>query len=373
MQKNKKAQKKNKKQRRVSPNSNGNALGNGVATHIHLGPNTVNWMRALSNPESAPLAGVPVAPVQRARSLRVFAKGTLKTGDTSTSSTGFVAMNPEGGVSNDSATASGGFVRASDLGTFAGSTIGLAGTGVSGFNSNSDYTSAQVGTGNTQFEYRVVAAKLRVRYTGTELNRGGEIVGLLDPNHFSLQGRSQASLLTDIDAVKLPVVQKWATLRWKPFSSQSRNDAVYNSALPTYTPAATDTSFYMGIMLTAPSVATQLTFEWEAYAVYQAYGPLIRGVECVPADILGYNAVSSALLTSGMHKLTHDPDAQVTKNLLAHTARHIADHSSFIQKIPMSHVALLKDSSKNSSWFHDFLDDLGNMFGIGSFLTDLFL
>jgi len=61
---------------------------------------------------------------------------------------------------------------------------------------NNPYTTAVVNSGaaSTRATGRIVGGELRVRYTGTLLNRGGMIYGLTDPDHAGVDGYTTATL-----------------------------------------------------------------------------------------------------------------------------------------------------------------------------------
>jgi hypothetical protein len=256
--------------------------------HVKLGAGTAAYATALINPISGPLVDVPNAPALWCRVYRTFNRsqfGTALGGNAP--GIGFVASDPFGGVVNNP----GGLSVRSSSSTYAPvaiSTLELGAPGVIATGSNSDYATASVGIGPTQFEFRPVAHLLRMRYTGTELNRGGQIFALQDPNHRSVQGRQVADFGADINCKRFTVNRVWKNILYKP---AHHSDYDYQSAIPAYTPANTDERFFMAFMVTSADPAVSVTFEFEAWTITAAHGAAIRGTAPSPVDVVGFHAV----------------------------------------------------------------------------------
>jgi len=62
--------------------------------------------------------------------------------------------------------------------------------------------------------YRTVASGLRVRYTGTELNRGGTIISLANNNHSQMYGQSFVALENNPSATLHPNNRQWIGNSW---------------------------------------------------------------------------------------------------------------------------------------------------------------
>lgn len=87
-------------------------------------------------------------------------------------------------------------------------------------NLESSYSDAWL-TGNKRV--RLVAAGIRARYTGTELNLGGNMVLFREPDNASLlpsQGDeySMDEVLAHPNALVIPISRKWKNVVWKPVS-----------------------------------------------------------------------------------------------------------------------------------------------------------
>jgi len=74
--------------------------------------------------------------------------------------------------------------------------------------------------------YRPVALGMRVRYTGTELNRGGRIIPVFFPTGRSLAGVVPNDLLANDNVHSEPVDRRWHGTFWRPTITQ---DTIYRT------------------------------------------------------------------------------------------------------------------------------------------------
>lgn len=237
-----------------------------------------DYARALVNPFTGPLACIPNFPALMSRKVRVWSKGVLETG---TNGVGFICADPNRGAVSDVSCVN--FTDAS----FAGTTIVTPATaGVNNGYSNSDYVNSQIAVNGITF--RVVASGIRIRYVGTELDRGGYVVALSDTNHNSLYNRSISALDAEINSKRFPVNREWITVVYRAVRDADDDFGT----IAAQTPATTDLSFYQGIMVQAPG-ATTVTFEWEYYTIYEFQGSNARGQTPSHVDVVGYGAVSA--------------------------------------------------------------------------------
>lgn len=256
---------------------------------------TSEYCHALCNPFDAQPCGVPLAPVLQTYKSKNYAKGTLHTG---TAGVGFLLCSPNLLAVNDAAPIH------YTTSAYAGSTMEVTGTGVNSASSNAPFVSSQIGNAASQILYRLVAAGIRLRYGGTELNRGGFKIALIDPTHDGLEGRDQASLLSDQQATRYSVNRDWTSVIWRPVV-----EAEYR--FRTGVSGATDEPC-MGIMVVSPDATLDSLFEWEAYAIYEYQGAVARGQTVTFADPTGFAAVQSVSNTmSGSYRL---PGHQVAES-----------------------------------------------------------
>lgn len=236
---------------------------------------------------------LPVPPTFPNERLSVFCKGGTATG---TAGTGFVAMNPYAMVNGDNAFASAP-VFASDA-TWTGTGIAIpSGTspgsnGVVGYPSNSPYTGADIGPTSDDIQYRLVAAGIRILYSGTELDRGGTIYGLcrpVDDSNNTLVGAYTSTLRKyDYVSAHSPKSNVWEELIHVPSAGNSFSDK--------YIDTATYGAPNMAIMFTS---STPITYVWEAYAHFEVIGTPARGKISAEEDIEGTRAVQAGFQNTG--------------------------------------------------------------------------
>lgn len=290
---------------------------------VRLSPCARAYAHTLMNPFEGPMGCVPSTPALLSRKVRVFARTTMTTG---TNQFGFVCADPR------SSTANGNVCLKVTTATYAGTTFDLATTpptGVTDVVSNSDY--ATLG-GTTGITVRPVGSGIRMRYAGTELNRGGIVVGLQDPNHNSLQGRTQANLESDINSKRFTVSRNWVTVLYKP-AYQADTDF---GNIVANTGAAADLCFFMGLCCTAPATAAAV-FDVEFFTVFEAQGAAVRGTTISEVDETGFGAVQTALLRSN-HLLPHEGPPKVD-GFLADVGDVVAKGTSAVVSFASSPLA----------------------------------
>lgn len=228
----------------------------------------VKYAKAIHAPWNEIDACVPIMPCFPSQKVSAWVKGTFSTG---TASTGFVLVVPE-------------VLAASDVygvsytgSTYAGSTLVQTGTGVVQKYSNSPFLDANFSAGDVIG--RVVACGVRVRYAGTELERGGIILSICHPDHSSLDTSSSSDLEAFSTVHAEPVNRKWHECVWYPIDA---TEVAYKDL--------TTGSACMGIMVTAPST-DPLLFEFEVYLRFEAIGSATRGHTSMAGDVVGGSAV----------------------------------------------------------------------------------
>lgn len=240
-----------------------------------LSPCARDYLSVLENPFSGKVACVPQFPSIPSRKVRYWAKGVAHTG---TAGVGFVALNPF--VSWNEVLADPARSVYYTGPTFAGTTTSysLGTTGVSAASLNSEYIST------SNYKYRLVAAGLRVRYAGTELNRGGRVFCLEEPDHATTSGFSMSSIgQYDTHRVFRPDQQ------WKSVTHHPADEDEFDY----FTPTVAGNLHYLLIMMEAADAATTLAFEWEVDCIYELIGPVVRGLTPTPVDMVGLSAVQT--------------------------------------------------------------------------------
>jgi hypothetical protein len=200
-------------------------------------------------------------------------------------------MNPFWAFSNISATGgTSGFISFSSsptlfVGTSVDGTVGTAGTTVVA--SNSQFNSSDLGTSTASIQYRIVAAGLRIRYAGTELNRGGIVAGVQMPDHGSIIGATMVSVQSMDEHQTFRPGNGWITLTYQP--SNANEVEFVNSISTVFTG---NSSYSMAFVITDPGVS--IGFEFEGAIVVEYTGSPARGKSSSPGDEQGFSAVSSS-------------------------------------------------------------------------------
>lgn len=271
---------------------------------VQLGTCAAQYAAALGNPFNGPLACIPLFPSIPSQRIRTWVRGSMSTG---TAGYGSISANPFF-VANT--TASAGFtpVRFTDN-TYAGAISAgfpVAAGSVVGVNkvyANSPYSAAQISA--TGIMFRVVAAGLRIFYTGTVLNKGGVLYGLQHPNHQSIEGYTPDNMMAFEEAAKTSNTNetKTFTVYYKPVD---QDDLEFSSANGKAgnddDPVTVNGGHYMGIAVVAPIgtpfVAQQFDFEY--FSIIEFTGPNVPSKQPSDADPQGFSAVNT--VTAGNPK-----------------------------------------------------------------------
>lgn len=260
-----------------------------------------DYARCLANPFSGPLACIPDFPVLHSSKQRVWIKGSFSTG---TSGIGYVIMTPEGGCINDAPALW--YSSAAYIPT----TVDIADVNTVAATTNSQYPTAGIGNTRATSQYRVVGAGIRIRYMGTELNRGGFKIGVIDPTHDTLNASSVVSMRAEPTSVEFAVGREWSQVLYRPVFSDELQFASVVTNVP-----------YMGFMVQAASAATPLQYEFEYAAVYEYQGRNIRGMTPSHSDPTGFAAVNASSLTNPALIPNKMPD-QKRETLSVQSAAH---------------------------------------------------
>jgi hypothetical protein len=195
----------------------------------------------------------------------------------------------------------------------------------------------------------VVAAGLRVRYSGTELERGGIKICLHEPTHGNLNGYDEAA----IDAVKqsrrVQVNREWTTVLYRPVRTE---DLAYRDSIagPTATSASAST-YFMGVLVAAPS-STAISLEYEFFVLHEYQGSTVRGQTPTHVDPTGAAAVMYTAQSSRALQPSNTSDAKRQGDMINEVSKyvvkgvsHAVHHYTQQQKKPPAN-----DSSSGSFW-----------------------
>lgn len=275
-----------------------------------------DYAKAIANPFDGPLACIPDFPALYSSKQRVWAKGSLST--SATTGFGFIMVNPFNMACNN-------------LGAVSYSTSAYTGTnttvpptaGVSEAFSNSQYASSDFGSAANLSQYRIVGCGLRIRYMGTELNRGGYKIGFADPTHSSCQGQTTTTIRLEPESVEFAITRTWSTVLYRP---------VINSELNYQTDFSLGTNM-MCFLIQAASATTPLEYEWQAFAVIEYQGRTIKGMTPSHSDPVGFSAVNASALTLNALRPSAIPDQERERLTLTSAASYLAKGTSTVAAI----------------------------------------
>jgi hypothetical protein len=272
---------KNKNRPRRQPVVGHNSLGlSACAAHYAL---------AVGSPYSREANGacVPTFPARMSQKVTAFQTGAVIVGG---QQFGFVGVAPC--VANN-----GGMIYSS-TGAYNGTSVDyLNGTGVFVASLNSlPYSSAQLLGGDVSVPApvsgRIVSCAIRVRYVGTELNKGGIMYCLVTPDHTNTNGLSMQTLSAYSETIKMPVGRQWTTIVASAID-QSECSYPEESSVPTGDPtirqmlypfsqqnAISPTAQTVGapIIIIGIQSTAQNSFEYEVVQHVEYIGPLTQSM-----------------------------------------------------------------------------------------------
>lgn len=283
-----------------------------------LSPCARDYARSLVNPFEGPTACIPNFPACMSRKVRVFSKGVFSTG---TSGFGFILVDPLLAAINDQGS------LWYSLSNYAGTTItDTVVVGTQTASSNSDYPIATIGPASTQVQVRVVSSGIRIRYIGTELNRGGQIVGLSEPTHDSLTNRSFVDLSGQERSRLIPVLDRnWVTLTYFPV--QPAESEFSSDVVPASRPCPAK---FMAFAVNAASSGTPLSYEYEFFTNLEYTGLNVRGLTPSHVDYVGFSAVHAVSQTSNHDRPHHEVLKRKEESFLEEIARYAGSALSWV-------------------------------------------
>jgi hypothetical protein len=299
-----------------------------------------DYLAALTDPFAGPLACVPSDIINNNRISRSFIKGTFACG----ANVGFICLDPTHASFND--------VPAviSSKSSYAGAIMDLNNVADTNLDlSNSDYAETAIGPTSPGLSYRVVAAGLRIRYRGTELDRGGTIHALVDPCHDPLLNRTVSNMDAEMQSKQLPVTKQWTTILYRPAHQGelllSSTPPIAASKNPAIT-AASGFFWYMGAIITPPTNTSFSSFEYEAFVVTEYQGRNVRGQVTTHTDPIGLSAAVQATVnlrptqasTETISRTAFTTFANVVRDGMTHMADDPAHGDIFGEVFKPKHV-----------------------------------
>jgi hypothetical protein len=222
------------------------------------------------------------------RRMRCYAKGVFTT--QTSNNFGYIVVDPAQGCVNNFPAVSAS--KSTGTGTVVATNLTTDPESIR-FSTNSECDNTAFGTTAALNKYRVVAAGLRVRYIGTNLNQGGILVGLHEPDHNNLNGLSISNFDAQVESKRLPITRNWATVLYKPTDTDELD---FLGTFPGNASASGDGAYYMGFVV--ESAVPAQNFEFEFYGLYEIEGRNVRGKVASHADPIGHSAVVAVAATS---------------------------------------------------------------------------
>lgn len=265
---------------------------------LNLSPCTQLYATSLIDPWSlvdgrgaTELPCVPTFPNQKSRKYTAYIKTMMTIGSQGNASVGFAPRRMAGNYGANTSLSA--LIYTSSNAVASGATFDAYDTnaaisaGFTGANYNSEYTTLEAS--NPAFVYRLVCAGLRVRYAGTELNRGGNIHGYVDPAHYSTSFASVDTISQRESYYRCQNLREWCSIVYSPiYTNELEMQPDVEVRLAAGGPLPMDLHF-MGFICTGMVAGS--TFEVEAVASFEIQGPQVRGQTKSTADVIGMQAV----------------------------------------------------------------------------------
>lgn len=209
---------------------------------------------------------------------RCFSRGSFSTG---TTGFGFVTINTT--VVSD--TSPGSASTAASVMT-AATTISAATAPVALPNLNSRYTTAEVTSGSSPVQVQLVGLLLKVKYAGTELNRGGDMLLFETPNHEATGGYSYNTAMGADNCRRVGVSNDWQYVAWSPI-----NEATELNWLAAATATGVNNTL---LAIFVNSAGASQPFDFEVWEVFRAVGVICRGRVETFVDPIGAPVIFAA-------------------------------------------------------------------------------
>jgi len=259
-------------------------ISGAAAPVIHVAPVTEAYSHAILNPAEAPPCGMPVGGIPSDKS-KCWIRGRMSTG---TTGAGYILVSPAAAMASD-----GNSCYYTTSAWVTANMTAVSGGGVALANTNAQFALANYGNGGG-VKSRLVGCEIRVRYIGTELNRGGEAIVYCEPNHNSMVTPNlyqDTQMLANPSAGRCPITMTdWISCKYAGVVDPTEESY---TATPT-TPANTKNANYCMAIWINSAVAAQ-PFDFEVWAIYETIGSLVGGAPTPSmVDAVGHAAVNSA-------------------------------------------------------------------------------
>jgi hypothetical protein len=173
---------------------------------------------------------------------------------------------------------------------------------------NAPYANAAFGPSSTGLKWRLVSAGIRIKYYGTELNRGGQVVGYSSPYHSDLDGNTIAQLLShrSVDVHHVADDDGWYMVTWRP---KGPDDLVFTSDPPANHAVGTNAPLAIGF--SSPDITSiNPDYAYECVANYEVIGeeagPSSTKMTSDPIGTMGVLDWATSELNTMIHGATAD-------------------------------------------------------------------
>jgi hypothetical protein len=306
--------KKKKAARRPAPRRNNRSRAPD-RTMVQLSSCVKDYALALEDGFNAKRLGaapcVPDSMVTRSHKSSIFFRGTFETNSTAD---GWIAMNPRNPVSDVA------FAQATtsaSVGT--SSTVMGSYTLQDPLSWQSPYLNAEFGVGAIFKQFRTVSCTIRIRYIGTELNKGGSMFPFMNPDQQNMYLVTPTQLLQFQDAESVPVTQDWTYLSWHPTRA---TDFEYTGAVGTDYP----------LVIYVHSAAAFQPFEVEIISYLEVVGSALPGLTPSHSDPVGFGATLEVIANRQDHRKPSGVLRRIA-DAISTTASYVKSNSSSLGQI----------------------------------------
>lgn len=237
-----------------------------------------DYLEVRENPFAGKLACLPIATVVPTKKSLYTIQGTMVAGTTGTAS---VIFAPYRMLQNTASAAAATTAASTNI-----NTVDIATA------NNTTYVSNSPHAGNTaanDLRGRLVGAGIRVRYIGTENNRGGLLWGLENPVHAGIQNSTFESLQSYGETRSFSVDREWKSVVYHPLD-EDESDWFSTTDSLTVPP-----QFFLGFWASGlQSGASASAFQFECVAIFEEQGRTVRGTTPSLSDPVGYAAIQNA-------------------------------------------------------------------------------
>lgn len=179
-------------------------------------------------------------------------------------------------------------------------------------------------------QYRVVSAGLRIRYSGTELNKGGTIRALQHPNHDSIIGLTAAQIEGYVQSKRFPVTREWSHVVYCPLTDSYNTQTGSGGFVAPYAVP------FQGFLVSSTSGNE---FEFEYVVNYEVSGRNVRGQTVCFKDPVGYAAITSAMAVEGGS--FHGAPAKMEKTIFGLVKEYLTKAATWVGEAALEAVPIV--------------------------------